>query len=81
MPVNLVLVAEGEEEIGSPHFQQIVRHPAAAQALSKCLGVFMPTAAQGLDVPPIPIRPDIFRIALHGPIESGDGRMSFFTLP
>src|SRR6185503_20145420 len=24
-PVNLVLVAEGEEEIGSPHFPQIVR--------------------------------------------------------
>jgi len=49
LPVNLVLVAEGEEEIGSPHFLQIVKHPAAAQALSKCLGVFMPTAAQGLD--------------------------------
>src|SRR5437762_1237525 len=27
MPVNLVLVAEGEEEIGSPHFPQIVRRP------------------------------------------------------
>ena len=26
-PVNLVLVAEGEEEIGSPHFAQIVRQP------------------------------------------------------
>src|SRR4029453_1663052 len=27
LPVNLVLVAEGEEEIGSPHFPQIVRQP------------------------------------------------------
>src|SRR3954470_20293848 len=27
LPVNLVLVAEGEEEIGSPHFPQIVRRP------------------------------------------------------
>src|SRR5690349_18482318 len=27
LPVNLVFVAEGEEEIGSPHFPQIVRRP------------------------------------------------------
>jgi hypothetical protein len=26
-PVNLVLVAEGEEEIGSPHFRQVVHRP------------------------------------------------------
>jgi acetylornithine deacetylase/succinyl-diaminopimelate desuccinylase-like protein len=26
-PVNLVFVAEGEEEIGSPHFPQVVRIP------------------------------------------------------
>src|SRR5262249_16912320 len=49
LPVNLVLVAEGEEEIGSPHFPQIVRRPEVQQALSKCLGVEMPTAAQGAD--------------------------------
>ena len=49
MPVNLVLVAEGEEEIGSPHFPQIVRRPEVQAALSKCTGVFMPSAAQGLD--------------------------------
>jgi len=49
LPVNLVLVAEGEEEIGSPHFTQVVRKPDVLQALSKCTGVFMPTAAQGLD--------------------------------
>jgi acetylornithine deacetylase/succinyl-diaminopimelate desuccinylase-like protein len=49
LPVNLVLIAEGEEEIGSPHFPQIVRAPAALQALKKCEGVFMPEAAQSLD--------------------------------
>jgi acetylornithine deacetylase/succinyl-diaminopimelate desuccinylase-like protein len=49
LPVNLVLVAEGEEEIGSPHFPQIVRRPEVLAALKRCAGMFMPTAAQGLD--------------------------------
>jgi acetylornithine deacetylase/succinyl-diaminopimelate desuccinylase-like protein len=49
LPVNLVLVAEGEEEIGSPHFPQIVRRPEVQQALSKCTCIFMPSAVQGLD--------------------------------
>jgi acetylornithine deacetylase/succinyl-diaminopimelate desuccinylase-like protein len=49
LPVNLVLVAEGEEEIGSPHFPQIVHKPEVQAALSKCVGVFMPHATQGLD--------------------------------
>lgn len=49
MPVNFVFVAEGEEEIGSPHFPQVVRRPDVAAALGKCAGVFMPAAAQGLD--------------------------------
>src|SRR2546425_6974285 len=49
MPVNLVLVAEGEEEIASPHFSQIVHRPEVQAALSRCTGVFMPAAAQGLD--------------------------------
>ncbi|HSB10238.1 MAG TPA: M20/M25/M40 family metallo-hydrolase [Blastocatellia bacterium] len=49
LPVNLVLVAEGEEEIGSPHFQQIVRKPEVHSALKRCNGVFMPFASQGLD--------------------------------
>ncbi len=49
LPVNLVFVAEGEEEIGSPHFPQVVRKPEIQAALSKCLGVFMPSASQGLD--------------------------------
>src|SRR5882672_9861326 len=49
MPVNLVLVAEGEEEIGSPHFAQIVHSPVAQAALSKCIGVYMPDAGQAID--------------------------------
>lgn len=48
-PVNFVFVAEGEEEIGSPHFPQIVHKPEVQAALKKCDGVFMPFAAQGLD--------------------------------
>src|SRR5947207_4843545 len=49
MPVNLVMVAEGEEEIGSPHIPQLVRRPEVLEALKKCVGVFMPTATQDLD--------------------------------
>ena len=49
LPVNLVFVAEGEEEIGSPHFPQIVRRPEVMAALKSCLGIFMPSASQGLD--------------------------------
>ena len=49
LPVNLVFVAEGEEEIGSPHFPQIVRRPEVTAALKNCLGIFMPSASQGLD--------------------------------
>src|SRR6266700_3366565 len=49
MPVNLVLVAEGEEEIGSPHIPQLVRRPEVLAALKKCIGVFMPHATQDLD--------------------------------
>jgi acetylornithine deacetylase/succinyl-diaminopimelate desuccinylase-like protein len=49
MPVNLVLVAEGEEEIGSPHIGQLVRRPEVDAALRKTVGVFMPSASQDLD--------------------------------
>jgi acetylornithine deacetylase/succinyl-diaminopimelate desuccinylase-like protein len=49
MPVNLVMVAEGEEEIGSPHIPQLVRRPEVQAALAKCVGVFMPSATQDLD--------------------------------
>jgi acetylornithine deacetylase/succinyl-diaminopimelate desuccinylase-like protein len=49
MPVNLVMVAEGEEEIGSPHIPQLVRRPEVLDALSKCVGVFLPHVTQDLD--------------------------------
>ncbi len=48
-PVNLVFVAEGEEEIGSPHFPQIVQRPEVLAALRRCQGIFMPFPSQGLD--------------------------------
>ena len=46
LPVNLVLVAEGEEEIGSPHISQLVHRPDVEAALKKTVGVFMPSAMQ-----------------------------------
>ena len=49
VPVNLVFVAEGEEEIGSPHFPQVVRNRDVETALKRCAGIFMPNAGQGLD--------------------------------
>src|SRR5437899_398030 len=49
LPVNLVMVAEGEEEIGSPHIPQLVRRPEVLAAPKKCGGVFMPHATQDLD--------------------------------
>jgi acetylornithine deacetylase/succinyl-diaminopimelate desuccinylase-like protein len=45
-PVNIVLVAEGEEEIGSPHFPQIVRRPEVLAALKTAREVWMPFNAQ-----------------------------------
>src|SRR5271156_1880606 len=49
LPVNLVLVCEGEEEIASPHFQEVVRNPEVMAELKKCVGVFMPEAGQDRD--------------------------------
>ena len=46
LPVNLVLVAEGEEEIASPNFPTIVADPEVAAALKKAVGVFIPTTSQ-----------------------------------
>ena len=48
-PVNLVLVGEGEEEIGSVHFAEVVRKAEIAAALSKTIGIYMPFAAQDPD--------------------------------
>jgi len=49
LPVNLVLVCEGEEEIGSPHFGEVVMNPEVLAELKKCAGVFMPEAGQDRD--------------------------------
>src|SRR6202022_1613008 len=49
LPVNLVFVAEGEEEIGSPHFPQIVNRLEVMAALEKCKGLFMPMPMQAPD--------------------------------
>jgi hypothetical protein len=46
MPVNLVLVAEGEEEIGRRTFRNSLGDPRVLDALKKCVGVFMPHATQ-----------------------------------
>lgn len=48
-PVNLVLVAEGEEEIGSPHFHQIVERPHVFEALKKAEGIFIPASWQDIN--------------------------------
>ena len=49
LPVNLVLVAEGEEEVASTNFHQVVAHPEVRAALSKAVGVFIPETGQARD--------------------------------
>ncbi|HZX76183.1 M20/M25/M40 family metallo-hydrolase [Lysobacter sp.] len=49
VPVNLVLVAEGEEEIGSPNIKDLVLRPDVQDALKKSIGVFMPMGLQSAD--------------------------------
>jgi len=48
-PVNLVLVAEGEEEIASPHFRDIVLRPDIETALRRSEGVMIPLPGQAPD--------------------------------
>jgi acetylornithine deacetylase/succinyl-diaminopimelate desuccinylase-like protein len=48
-PVNLVLVCEGEEEIGSPNFSEIVFKPEVEAALKRCLGIVIPLGNQTQD--------------------------------
>ena len=49
LPINLVLVCEGEEEIGSPNFPQIAFKPEVEAALRKCVGIIIPLGNQELD--------------------------------
>lgn len=46
LPVNLVLIAEGEEEIGSPNFKELATKPAVLAALRKCEGIVIPSGWQ-----------------------------------
>jgi acetylornithine deacetylase/succinyl-diaminopimelate desuccinylase-like protein len=48
LPVNIVLVCEGEEEIGSPNFSQVVFKPEVEAALKKCVGIVIPLGNQDL---------------------------------
>lgn len=49
LPVNLVFVAEGEEEIASPHFPQVIANPEVRAALEKASGIIIPSAGQSVD--------------------------------
>jgi acetylornithine deacetylase/succinyl-diaminopimelate desuccinylase-like protein len=49
LPVNLVLICEGEEEVASPHFHEVIANPEVQTELKKCVGVFMPEAGQDRD--------------------------------
>jgi acetylornithine deacetylase/succinyl-diaminopimelate desuccinylase-like protein len=44
LPVNLLVVAEGEEELGSPNYAEVIEHYEAR--LVKADGVFFPLNAQ-----------------------------------
>ena len=46
-PVNLVLLAEGEEEIGSPNFVNVFRDAEVLAAMRRAEGVIIPAASQG----------------------------------
>ena len=48
-PVNIVLVAEGEEEIGSTNFREIIADPEVNAALRRSVGVMMPSSGQDRD--------------------------------
>jgi len=45
-PVNILLIAEGEEEIASPNFKDIVHRPDILAELKKCVGVVIPLGSQ-----------------------------------
>jgi acetylornithine deacetylase/succinyl-diaminopimelate desuccinylase-like protein len=49
LPVNLVLICEGEEEIGSPNFSDIVFKPEIEAALKKSVGIIIPLGNQDLE--------------------------------
>jgi acetylornithine deacetylase/succinyl-diaminopimelate desuccinylase-like protein len=46
LPVNLVLLAEGEEEIGSPNFRNVFQDAEVLAAMRRASGVIIPSAGQ-----------------------------------
>jgi acetylornithine deacetylase/succinyl-diaminopimelate desuccinylase-like protein len=46
-PVNIALICEGEEEIGSPHFRQVALDKKFSPILRKTMGVVIPSGWQG----------------------------------
>lgn len=48
LPVNLVLLAEGEEEIGSPNLSKVFNDVEVVAELQRADAVFMPTGLQGV---------------------------------
>jgi acetylornithine deacetylase/succinyl-diaminopimelate desuccinylase-like protein len=48
LPINLVLVCEGEEEIGSPNFREVVFKREVETALRKTVGIVIPLGNQDL---------------------------------
>ncbi len=46
LPVNLVLLAEGEEEVGSPNFRDAATRPDVLAALKRCEGIIIPASWQ-----------------------------------
>lgn len=63
-PVNIALVCEGEEEIASPHFRQIVSHPDVLPILKKSEGLYVPGPFQDLQTGAITLP-----LGAKGPIE------------
>jgi acetylornithine deacetylase/succinyl-diaminopimelate desuccinylase-like protein len=49
LPVNLVLLAEGEEEIGSPNFHNVFQDAEVLAAMRRASGVIIPSASQSAD--------------------------------
>ncbi len=46
LPVNIALIAEGEEEIASPNFLNAIRDPEVLATMKRCVGVIIPSAGQ-----------------------------------